>query len=529
MAQKKVAGKKSAANSKSNQKAKKVVEEKPEMDVEASDDDSDASEEENGVNFDDGSDSEVKGASDLVDSEAEEDDEDDDDDEEDDDDDDEIEPGQISMTKDVSKATEEEADSDEEPVEAPITKKKQAEAPQKGGIPKIAVGRIPPETPKEHQLFISQLPNEYKHTELVALFTKFGPIAVVNRIKTKTGGNNVIIAFESAEGPESALAAKPKALTLNGQVLHVSRPHSKNELNERTIVIGLIGPNANKEQITEHFKSCGAVESVNFSNNRNLPTAYLRFKSVDSIPKALKLHGSEFNSRFITVREESYKNKTLKSPKCTLTIVNTGNHESYKADVIEKMFKKHGDITDVDVVCTRGILAFVTYETAEQAQKAMKQLNGKTVGDLEIKLEPYHYTSSARTILVTNLANGVEEDELNTIFSDCGEIESVKMLQNKALVKFTTDDGFCKSFLVNERYVQGQPMFVEPNSTIKHKILQKKVAAKNPNFRGNAAGGPAKFKKFGNNSNPNNKKPFNKRKAQENGSSSHSFKKTKKF
>lgn len=229
---------------------------------------------------------------------------------------------------------------------------------------------------------------------------------MVNRIKAKSGGNNVFIAFESAEGPDAALAANPKALTLNGEVLDVSRPHIKSELNKRTIVIGLIGRNAKKEEIIEHFKSCGVVESVNFSNNRNLPTAYLRFKSVDSVPKALKLHGSEFNSRFITVREESYKNKEMKTPGCTLTIMNTGNHESYKADVIEKIFKKHGDLIDLDVVCTRSIIAFATYQTAEQAQKAMKQLDGKVVGDLEIKLEAYHYTSSARTILVTNLAIG---------------------------------------------------------------------------------------------------------------------------
>lgn len=102
------------------------------------------------------------------------------------------------------------------------------------------------------------------------------------------------------------------------------------------------------------------------------------------------------------------------------------------------------------------------------------------------------------------------------------------MMQNKAIIKFATEDGFCKSFLLNERYLQSQPMFIEPNSTIKHKILQKRHAAKPPNFQGNAAGGPPKFNKFGNKSNPNNKKPFNKRKAQQNGSS-HSFKKAKNF
>ncbi|KAH8310996.1 hypothetical protein KR044_003798, partial [Drosophila immigrans] len=494
-------------------------------------------------------------AADLVDSEAEDDEDDDndddeDDDEDDDDDDDEEEPGQISISKAGAKADndeDDEDDSDDEPVEAPIKKGAKETDAKKGGIPKIPIGRIPADTPKERIIFVSQLPQSYKHNDLVALFTKFGPIEMVNRIQTKAGGNNVSIAFESAESAQAAIAAKPKALTLNDHVVFVAPPFNKVEQNERTVCVGLIGPAATKEHLTEHFKSCGAIDAINFSNNRDLPHAYIRFKTLESATKALKLHGSEFNSRFITVRDESYKNKLLKKPKVTLTVTNTGSHESYKSDVIEKIFKKHGEVLDVDVVCTRGILAFVTYENEEQAQKAFKALNGKTVGDLEIKLEPYHYSSSARSILVTNLQTGIEEEEIRTLFSECGEIEFVKMLGYKSVIKFATDDAFCKSFLMNERLVSGQPIFIEPNSLLKHKIVQQKFASKKtyhgkrPNGGGKPAGGPGKFQKFGNNTNNKNfnsnnnnnnnnkKKPFNKRPAQENGNTSQNFKKAKQF
>lgn len=235
------------------------------------------------------------------------------------------------------------------------------------------------------------------------MFAKFGPIAVINRIKS-FNGNNVSIAYESVESVKAALAAKENSLTLDGQVLTVSQAYNKNELNERTVVVGLIGANTTKEQITEHFQGCGEIETVNFSHNRALPSAYVRFVSVSSVPKALKLQDSKLNNRFITVREEAHKNKQTKSPACTLTVLNTGHHESYKTESIEKIFKKHGEVVDVDTVCTRTILAFVTYKTAEQAAKALKNLNGKTVNDLEIKLESFQYSSSPRTILVTNLA-----------------------------------------------------------------------------------------------------------------------------
>lgn len=524
MAQKKVAAKKAAGN---NKKAKQVVEEKPELEVEASEDESDASDEEVAQN-----------AADLVDSEAEEAEDDDDDSEDEDAEDDEVEPGEISkISKQSADASDEEddaADSDEEPVEAPIGKKsKQTETPKTGGIPKVAVGKIPSETPKDQLLFVTNLPADLKHSELIALFTKFGPIAVVQRIKSKSGGNNLLLAFESAEGVAATMAAKPKDLTLNGKVVSVSPPLDKSEFNLRTVVVGLIGPSATKETVTEHFKDCGVIESVNFSNNRALPTAFVRFQSVDALPKALKLHGSELNSRFITVRDEGYKNKSLKSPDCTLTLANTGKHDSYKTDVVEKIFKKFGDLLDVDIVCTRSILGFVTFETAESAAKALKQLQGKTVGDLEIKLESYNFSSAARTVLVTNLSGAVDEQQLNKVFSEAGEIESIKLMANKALVKFITDDGFCKSFLLNERMLQGQPIFLEPNSMVKHKLLKRKMLPR----QGKKPNGPAHagnqdnqgFKKFNkhNNKNNNNKKPFNKRPAQENGSAPNFFKKAK--
>ncbi|TDG49302.1 hypothetical protein AWZ03_004391 [Drosophila navojoa] len=535
MAQKKLSTKKAAVNNKRGPKSKKVEEEKPEVEVEANEEDSDAEEEQNGVNSDDDSDAEANEAADLVDSEAEEAEDDDDDDEdegEDDEDEDqdqedededenEVEPGEISkVSKSAAESDDDnnvqESDSDDEPDEEPINSdKKKAIGSKKTGIPKITVGRIPPGTPTEQILFVRGLPTGYKHIDFIELFAKFGPIAVINRIKTKAGGNNVAIAFESAESVQAALAAKEKALTLNGQVLTVSQALKKSELNERTVVVGLIGTNTTREQLIEHFQGCGEIETVNFSHNRAMPTAYVRFASVSSMPKALKLQGSKLNNRFITVREEAYKNKSIKSPACTLTVMNTGHHESYKTDSIEKIFKKHGDVVDVDTVCTRSILAFVTYKTAEQAEKAMKNLNGKKVNDLDIKLESFQYSSSPRSIVVTNLAPSVEEQHLNEIFKEAGEIESIKMLPYKAVIKFSSDEGYCKSFLFNERTVQGQPIFLEPNSMLKMKLLKKKFQGK-PGFNSN-------------NSPTYQKKPFNKRPAQDNGAPPKRFKKARNF
>ncbi|XP_022227062.1 DNA-binding protein modulo [Drosophila obscura] len=493
---------------------------KLEQQVEQSEDESDSEEEQSVIKFEDGSDSEEEKVGDLIDDEAVEDDDedsgDDDDEDEDEDEDAEDEPGQ------VSNSGKQLADSDDDaPAEAPIAKKGKAAAPtaaaaaspKKGGIPSITVGKIPADIPKDQIIHVSNIPNEYKHLDLVALFTKFGPLAAVNRIKGKTEGNTVFIAFETSAAAEAALEAKEKALTFYGNVLVVGRPFNKDDLNNRTVAVALIGPKTTKEQLSAFFGKVGDVEAVNLSNNRSNPTAFVRFKSVDSMPKALKLHGSELNSRFITVREPSYKLNSKKSPERTLIVENGGKHESFKSDTIEKIFKKFGDIVDIDVVCTNHVLAFVSFKEPEQAAKALQQLNGKTVSDLELKLEQYTFNTSPRTVLVTNLAADVTESDLQELFSESGKIDNVTLLSHKALVKFATNDGFCKSFLSNERILKNQPVFLEPNSMLKHKLLKKKSTLnRNGNRKPGAPGGdgPPKFNKFG-------KKPFNKRPAQDNG------------
>ncbi|XP_034662426.1 DNA-binding protein modulo [Drosophila subobscura] len=486
---------------------------KLEQQVEQSEDESDSEEEQSAVKFEDGSDSEEEKVSDLIDDEAEEDDEEEesDDDEEEDDD----EPGQVSNSGKQLTDSEDEA-----PAEAPIAKKGKvaapaaaAASPKKGGIPSITVGKIPVETPKDQIIHVSNIPNEYKHLDLVALFTKFGPLSAVNRIKGKTDGNTVFIAFETSAAAKAALEAKEKALTFYGNVLAVARPFNRDDLNNRTVAVGLIGPKTTKEQLSAHFAKVGEVEAVNLSNNRSNPTAFVRFKTTDPMPEALKLHGSELNSRFISVREPSYKLNSKKSPERTLIVQNGAKHESFKSDVIEKIFKKFGEVEDIDVVCTNYVLAFVTFKEAKQAEKALQQLNGKTVSDLELNLEQYTFNTSPRTVLVTNLTADVTESDLKELFSESGKVDTVTLLSHKALVKFATNDGFCKSFLCNERVLKNQPIFLEPNSMLKHKLLKKKSSTLNRN--GNRppfprADGPPKFNKFG-------KKPFNKRPAQDNG------------
>lgn len=97
------------------------------------------------------------------------------------------------------------------------------------------------------------------------------------------------------------------------------------------------------------------------------------------------------------------------------------------------------------------------------------------------------------------------------MFNDSGEIESIIMLGQKAVVKFKDDEGFCKSFLANESIVNNAPIFIEPNSLLKHRLLKKRLAI-------GQTRAPRKFQK---DTKPNfGKKPFNKRPAQENGGKS---------
>ncbi|XP_017007791.1 DNA-binding protein modulo [Drosophila takahashii] len=483
----------------------KKARKQPVKEVPQSSEEESEAEEQNGDQAEDDSDSE---AGDLLDDEAEEDDEDDSEGEEDDDD--EVEPGEVSKTE----AADEEEDSDDDddaPVEEPVakkgkdTKKAGSEAGEKSGIPKVRVGKIPPETPKNQTVFATNLPKEFKHKDLVALFAKFGPITALNRFVSKNGFSSVIIAFETAAAAEAVLQAKPKSLTLGSNALIISQPKDKDVLNERTVVVSLFGPKVTTEELKASFEKVAPVESVSLSSNRFNPKAFVRLASVDDIPKVLKLHSTELYSRFITVRPVSLKN-ALKTPELTLVVENVSKLESYSADALEKIFKKFGDVEDLDIVCSKTVLAFVTFKKAEATTKALAQLQGKTVNNLELKLQRFERSTSGKAILVTNLSPDTTEADLREVFNKSGEIESVQLLKNKAVVKFTNEDGFCKSFLANETVINKLPIFIEPNSLLKHRLLRKRVAIGHSHA-------PAKFQKTGN----QGKKPFNKRPAHENG------------
>ncbi|KAH8357430.1 hypothetical protein KR084_001313 [Drosophila pseudotakahashii] len=512
------------AQTPSKKARKQPVKEVPQSSEEESD-----AEEQNGDQAEDDSESE---AGDLLDDEAEEDDEDDSEGEEDDDD--EVEPGEVS--KSGAAAEEDDSDDDDEaPVEEPVAKKGKdtkkgnaSESGEKSGIPKVRVGKIPPETPKNQTVFATNLPKgkvtfllfsnnnnnkklyvffftEFKHKDLVAVFAKFGPITALNRFTSKNGFNSVIVAFETAAAAEAVLQAKPKSLTLGSNALIISQPKDKDVLNERTVVVSLFGPKVTTEELKASFEKVAPVESVSISSNRFNPKAFVRLASVDDIPKVLKLHSTELYSRFITVRPVSLKN-ALKTPEITLVVENLSKHESYSADALEKIFKKFGDVEDLDVVCSKTVLAFVTFKQAEAATKALAQLQGKTINNLELKLQRFERSSSGKAILVTNLSPDTTEGDLREVFNKSGEIESVQLLKNKAVVKFTSEDGFCKSFLANETVIHKLPIFIEPNSLLKHRLLRKRVAIGHSHA-------PAKFQKTGN----QGKKPFNKRPAHENG------------
>ncbi|EDX15177.1 DNA-binding protein modulo [Drosophila simulans] len=494
------------AQSPSKKSKKQPVKEVPPSSEE---DESDV-EEQNDEQAEDDSDFETEEAAGLIDDEAEEDEEYNSDDE--DDDDDELEPGEVSKSEGADEVDESDGE-DEAPVEKPVSKKSEKANSEKSeeniGIPKIKVGKIPLGTPQNQIVFVTNLPNEYLHKELVALFAKFGRLSALQRFTNMNGNNSVLIAFDTSAGAEAVLQAKPKALTLGDNVLSVSEPRNKEENNERTVVVGLIGPNITKDDLKTVFEKVAPVEAVTISSNRLMPKAFVRLASVDDIPKALKLHSTELFSRFITVRRLSQS--ISRTSELTLVVENVGKHESYSSDTLEKIFKKFGDVEEIDVVCSKAVLAFVTFKQSDAAAKALAQLDGKTVNKVEWKLHRFERCTSGRSILVTNLSSDATEADLRKVFNESGEIESIIMLAQKAVVKFKDDEGFCKSFLANESIVNNAPIFIEPNSLLKHRLLKKRLAI-------GQARAPRKFQK---DTKPNfGKKPFNKRPAQENGGKS---------
>ncbi|XP_037950574.1 DNA-binding protein modulo isoform X2 [Teleopsis dalmanni] len=462
----------------------------------------------------------------------EEDDDEDDDDEDDDDDDDDEEEEEDAEVEDAKMSSlieaedaesdedddeegedeeEDDADSDDEaPVELPISKKAKSDEKAKGGIPKISKNPISSDTPDEQVIVVKNLPEKCKEIDFMQALGKYGKIETIFRA---ANGTTAFIAYSSPDEATAALAANNKA-EIKGNKLKVEMKQVKKvkkdktdkkgekvqnvpskhkgfeDSKDRTIYVKNISINTSEEQLQAHFEGCGKIEKLTLKKVKIYSYAFIIFSDRSEAVEALKLNNSKLNGKILGVFINDGSNQLDIPENRTLVLINKNDLQTVEEDKLKAIFSKC-DIEKIHVCGKKKVLAFIILKS-EDSLKAGLKLNGTTKNGIEIVLEQYHKAPRNTQIYVTNLAQNTTEDDLRSLFSSSGEIKGIYLKSGFANIKFENEDGYCKSFLLNEAKLKGRPIFIEPFSAKKQILLAQNRKRSMPH---KVKQNPKKFKK----------------------------------
>ncbi|CCH40528.1 Nucleolar protein 12 [Wickerhamomyces ciferrii] len=151
------------------------------------------------------------------------------------------------------------------------------------------------------------------------------------------------------------------------------------------------------------------------------------------------------------------------------------------------------------------INAYIVFKEKDAARKSL-EANGKVLFDLHLRVDSVSHPSkidNKRTIFVGNLDFEEKEEELWNIFSECGEIESVRIVRDSTTnmgkgfgyVQFKDFTSVSKALLMNEKKLGEKKR--------KLRISRSKRVKPTPQQGQNGRGGPRQGQRQGGNNNNN--------------------------
>ena len=181
------------------------------------------------------------------------------------------------------------------------------------------------------------------------------------------------------------------------------RSPSPPDRDARTVFCMQLAQRIRSRDLEEFFSSVGEVREVKLIQDRHSKRskgiAYVEFKKLESIPLALGLSGQRLLGVPIVVQPtQSEKNKiaaaqmTLQRAAQGPTKLYVGSlHENITEDMLKGIFSPFGKIEQVQIIkdAATGVskgYAFITFVEAENAKRALDQLNGFEIAGKAIKL-----------------------------------------------------------------------------------------------------------------------------------------------
>ncbi|MBN73366.1 MAG: hypothetical protein CME32_29260 [Gimesia sp.] len=240
-------------------------------------------------------------------------------------------------------------------------------------------------------ILVDNLPADVSQTKLRQFFREYGHInnitALVRNESTQTA--TALIEFKTHEEATSALLKDGKFF---GQSqLSVQSGHSL------TLYVTNYPPTADEHYIRKLFSDCGEVLSIRWPSlkvNAHRRFCYVSFRDRDAAAKATKKDGEMLQGKYKLVAKYSDPGQKKKREGALaegreVHIQNLDHHVD-EAE-LKEVLGKYGNVTRVNIPQTMGGknkgFAFLDFETAEQASKAVAELNNTKFRSQIIRVE----------------------------------------------------------------------------------------------------------------------------------------------
>lgn len=233
---------------------------------------------------------------------------------------------------------------------------------------------------REHTtILVDNLPHDTTQTKLRQYFREYGRIKNITALvrNDKSQSSTALIEFST---PDEAISAQLRDGKYMGQSqLSVASGH------DLTVYVANYPPAADDAYIRNLFQDCGELLSIRWPSlkvNAHRRFCYVSFRSREASAQAVKKDGMMIEGKFCLVSKYSDPNQKRKREGALAEgreVHINALDKSVKESDLRDVFSKCGSITRINIPQTlsgtnRGF-AFLDFETAEQAQEAVDQLN----------------------------------------------------------------------------------------------------------------------------------------------------------
>lgn len=240
---------------------------------------------------------------------------------------------------------------------------------------------------------------------------------------------------EEAAEAEGSAAKKLKA-TANGAGEDLAAQQLKRDRENTSVLVTNLPLEVTQTKVRQYFKEYGHINNlaIRKESDGKAAAALIEFRSIEDAQSALLRDGKYFADHQIEVK-----------PGTGRTLYVTNFPPKADEDYIRKLFKSCGEIFSIRWPSlkynTHRRFCYVSFRTPEAAAAATK-LDGKLLEN-RFKLDAKYSnplqkktregaTNEGRELHIGNLDKMAVEDDVSTVFSKYGTVESVRILRNIA-------------------------------------------------------------------------------------------------